>query len=264
MMASSVAAPCSSKLKVRQKRLRSASPHARLTRLPNGEWMISWVPPDSSKKRSMIRQSWVGSAPRAERARARYSTIWRAAASSSPSARISQSMARSIAAAPSRASAAMAVDAMVTALPDLAPAAFFARLAGAGAASSPASRRSISPRSRATPADSSSLRPGASPSQNGMLGAAPGRSDELSAGVARLRGEIERLLAGEEAAPAPARRAKKAAGAKSGSAVTIASTAIAADARDGAAAIERAIDWLMRALGLDDAAARQIVEYLAR
>ena len=105
---------------------------------------------------------------------------------------------------------------------------------------------------------------GAAPNIPFWLGEAPGRSDELSAGVARLRGEIERLLAGEEAAPAPARRAKKAAGAKSGSAVTIASTAIAADARDGAAAIERAIDWLMRALGLDDAAARQIVEYLAR
>src|SRR5471030_2617015 len=105
---------------------------------------------------------------------------------------------------------------------------------------------------------------GAAPNIPFWLGEAPGRSDELSAGVARLRGEIERLLAGEEAAPAPARRAKKAAGAKSESAVTIASTAIAADARDGAAAIERAIDWLIREPGLDDAAARQIVEYLAR
>ncbi|MCY0388715.1 DEAD/DEAH box helicase [Robbsia sp. Bb-Pol-6] len=62
------------------------------------------------------------------------------------------------------------------------------------------------------------------------LGEAPGRSDELSIGVARLRGEIDRLLA----------------------------------EREGAAALEHAIGWLRDALGLDDAAARQIVEYLAR
>ena len=36
-MASSVAAACSSKLKERQKRLRSAKPQARLIRLPKGE-----------------------------------------------------------------------------------------------------------------------------------------------------------------------------------------------------------------------------------
>ena len=35
----SVAAACSSKLNVRQKRLRSASPQARLMRAPKGAWM---------------------------------------------------------------------------------------------------------------------------------------------------------------------------------------------------------------------------------
>ena len=52
MMPLSVAAACSSKLKVRQKRLRSASPQARLMREPKGAWMMSCMPPASSKKRS--------------------------------------------------------------------------------------------------------------------------------------------------------------------------------------------------------------------
>jgi hypothetical protein len=64
-MASSVAAACNSKLKLRQKRLRSARPQARLSRLPNGLWMMSWVPPDSSKKRSIASTWRVGSRPRA-------------------------------------------------------------------------------------------------------------------------------------------------------------------------------------------------------
>ena len=63
------------------------------------------------------------------------------------------------------------------------------------------------------------------------LGEAPGRSDELSFGVARLREQIGRLLDGEELMTAR---------------------------------IQRAIDWLVDALGLDEAAARQIVDYLAR
>ena len=52
MMPSSVAAACSSKLKPWQNFLRSARPHARLTRLPNGACSTSCMPPDSSKKRS--------------------------------------------------------------------------------------------------------------------------------------------------------------------------------------------------------------------
>jgi hypothetical protein len=40
-MLSSVAAACSSKLNLRQKRLRRARPQARLILLPNGEWMTN-------------------------------------------------------------------------------------------------------------------------------------------------------------------------------------------------------------------------------
>ncbi|MYM67873.1 DEAD/DEAH box helicase [Pseudoduganella sp. FT55W] len=72
---------------------------------------------------------------------------------------------------------------------------------------------------------------GAAPNIPFWLGEAPGRSDELSMGVARLRGEIDRLLA---AAP------------------------------DGEEAIDSAVDWLMEHLGLQDASARQIAEYMAR
>jgi ATP-dependent Lhr-like helicase len=64
------------------------------------------------------------------------------------------------------------------------------------------------------------------------LGEAPGRSSELSLAVSRLRGEVDRLLSG-------------------------------AAARSGQR-LEPAIDWLIDEIGLDDAAARQIVEYLAR
>ena len=76
-IASSVAAACSSKLNLRQKRLRSARPHARLMRLPNGEWMTSCMPPLSSKKRS----STIGRLrrQRAERGLARSSGNRRAA-----------------------------------------------------------------------------------------------------------------------------------------------------------------------------------------
>ncbi len=78
-MPSSVAAACSSKSKLRQKRLRSARPQARLMRPPSGEWMTSCMPPPSSKKRSAIRRLVVGSAPSAERAAPRYATSCSAA-----------------------------------------------------------------------------------------------------------------------------------------------------------------------------------------
>lgn len=71
---------------------------------------------------------------------------------------------------------------------------------------------------------------GAAPNIPFWLGEAPGRTDELSAGVARLRGEIDRLL-GE---------------------------------KEGDAAIDHAIDWLFEHLGLNEDAAGQIVDYLAR
>lgn len=72
---------------------------------------------------------------------------------------------------------------------------------------------------------------GAPPNIPFWLGEAPGRSDELSAGVARLRAEIDRELAGPET---------------------------------GAAALDRAVAWLDEHLGLHEDAARQIVDYLAR
>ncbi len=70
---------------------------------------------------------------------------------------------------------------------------------------------------------------GAPPSIPFWLGEAPGRSDELSAGVSRLRTEVERRLA--------------------------------ADAGRGR---DAARDWLVSRVGLDDAAASQIVDYLHR
>ncbi|NYE60681.1 ATP-dependent Lhr-like helicase [Duganella sp. 1224] len=80
---------------------------------------------------------------------------------------------------------------------------------------------------------------GAAPNIPFWLGEAPGRTDELSIGVARLRGEIDRLLAGD------------ASGVDDG-------------AGSGEAAIERVVDWLAAHLGLRDDAARQIAEYMAR
>jgi len=94
------------------------------------------------------------------------------------------------------------------------------------------------------------------------LGEAPGRSDELSFGVARLRAQIGRLLGGDSG--------------DLGSAAGSAHSASSAHSADPAgpdnspapaampARLERAIDWLVAELGLDEAAARQIVEYLAR
>ncbi|OOE08257.1 ATP-dependent DNA helicase [Stutzerimonas degradans] len=64
------------------------------------------------------------------------------------------------------------------------------------------------------------------------LGEAPGRSDELSFAVARLREEVDQRLAAAEQA--------------------------------GDARLEPAIAWLLDVLGLTEPAARQIVEYLAR
>lgn len=63
------------------------------------------------------------------------------------------------------------------------------------------------------------------------LGEAPGRSDELSFSVARLRERLDELLAQGE---------------------------------DDAEPLARAIGWLRDELALDDGAARQLVEYLAR
>jgi ATP-dependent Lhr-like helicase len=105
---------------------------------------------------------------------------------------------------------------------------------------------------------------GAAPNIPFWLGEAPGRSDELSAGVARLRAEIEQQLA-EPVPPARVRaksKALKPAGAAPGGDDNPASgTALP---NDRSAALDRAVAWLDEHLGLNEDAARQIVEYLAR
>src|SRR5213595_2541041 len=133
-IASSVAAAWSSKLKLRQNRLRSASPHARFTRLPNGACSTSCIPPASSKKRSSTSVCCVGMTPRILCDASRYSTTCRAAASGRPG--ISP---------PSQASASVIFP----------------------------SRLAMSWRSRDTCTDSSGVRPGASPVQKGMEGGCP-------------------------------------------------------------------------------------------
>jgi ATP-dependent Lhr-like helicase len=119
------------------------------------------------------------------------------------------------------------------------------------------------------------------------LGEAPGRSDELSAAVARLRGEIDERLA--EAAPcrselarehdpveAPAFASKlaptKAEGGEPPARPVVAGLSPSPQGGKGLGEGEAvrtvdltpAIDWLTDTLGLPEAAARQIVEYLAR
>lgn len=90
---------------------------------------------------------------------------------------------------------------------------------------------------------------GAAPNIPFWHGEAPGRSDELSTGVARLRAEVERQLA-EPPAPAAKRRRGKADDAPA--------------APDASAGLDRAIAWLREHLGLNEDAASQIVDYLAR
>ncbi|MDT3679410.1 MAG: DEAD/DEAH box helicase [Burkholderiaceae bacterium] len=86
---------------------------------------------------------------------------------------------------------------------------------------------------------------GAPPSIPFWLGEAPGRSDELSAGVSRLRSEIERRLAGGNRKQAAA----------NGSVGQEGSTD---------AGRKDAHSWLVSRVGLDDASATQIVDYLHR
>ncbi|WP_296655101.1 DEAD/DEAH box helicase [Paraburkholderia sp.] len=105
------------------------------------------------------------------------------------------------------------------------------------------------------------------------LGEAPGRSDELSAAIGRLRTQIESVLrATDENAPdaLPAEPAESVvdrsiAGAEPGQAVSCNSASEHGnDPQPAAAAVERVCQWLIDALGTDAAAARQIAEYLAR
>ncbi|MFP3244238.1 MAG: DEAD/DEAH box helicase, partial [Paraburkholderia sp.] len=129
------------------------------------------------------------------------------------------------------------------------------------------------------------------------LGEAPGRSDELSFGVARLRTQIEQLLSDEGPPPKNAAAARDVADATVSAAVAAPRRAVrrqrelavvdSSAAFDGAhdergergeraagalaatqplytSRLERAVDWLTGTLGLDEPAARQIVDYLAR
>ncbi|CAG4889098.1 DEAD/DEAH box helicase [Paraburkholderia saeva] len=97
---------------------------------------------------------------------------------------------------------------------------------------------------------------GQSPNIPFWLGEAPGRSDELSLGVARLRSEIDRLLA---SAPEPSDVAR-AARVPAGDGIALAEP----EAKTLAPQIDHAIGWLIEHIGIDESAARQIVEYLAR
>ncbi|WP_415119434.1 DEAD/DEAH box helicase [Paraburkholderia sp.] len=99
------------------------------------------------------------------------------------------------------------------------------------------------------------------------LGEAPGRSDELSFAVARLREQVERLLTERESSALAVAHTSGAGVAASGATARVKS----AEASDETVAtaiawlrIDRAIAWLVDHLSLDEAAARQIVEYLAR
>ena len=91
------------------------------------------------------------------------------------------------------------------------------------------------------------------------LGEAPGRSDELSAAVARLRGEIDRRLAEAES-----RRRELAGDAFVSAGIASEPAQREVETIDASSRLLIAIDWLTEVLGLPEAAARQIVEYLAR
>ncbi|MGK9064724.1 DEAD/DEAH box helicase [Stutzerimonas chloritidismutans] len=98
------------------------------------------------------------------------------------------------------------------------------------------------------------------------IGEAPGRSDELSAAVARLRAEIDARLS---AADAQTRRSELAREPDAPEVSIFASKlaptkATCIETGERSSILESAIDWLTDTLGLPDAAARQIVEYLAR
>ncbi|GAB7525211.1 DEAD/DEAH box helicase [Paraburkholderia sp. 2C] len=103
---------------------------------------------------------------------------------------------------------------------------------------------------------------GQPPSIPFWLGEAPGRSDELSFGVARLRREIEQMVASD--ADEALRITALAAPANHAASVESAVAERPRVDRGIGRAIERAIDRLVDEIGISEPAARQIVEYLAR
>ncbi|HEY1607920.1 MAG TPA: DEAD/DEAH box helicase [Paraburkholderia sp.] len=82
------------------------------------------------------------------------------------------------------------------------------------------------------------------------LGEAPGRSDELSFALGRLRSQLENVLASNDGG-----------GDRDGEPLT---DNTQSDATPPASAVARAAAWLTDTLGLSEPAARQIAEYLAR
>ncbi|WP_417791327.1 DEAD/DEAH box helicase [Stutzerimonas xanthomarina] len=96
------------------------------------------------------------------------------------------------------------------------------------------------------------------------IGEAPGRSDELSAAVARLRGEIDERLADAEAGRSELAREPDASAVSLFASKPAPTRAEGGDASDGSSRLHTAIGWLTDTLGLPDPAARQMVEYLAR
>ena len=91
---------------------------------------------------------------------------------------------------------------------------------------------------------------GMPPSIPFWLGEAPGRSDELSVGVARLRARVDQLLSSTTGIL----RLHNVKDADSDSTVTFSGET---------PTLSAAIDWLVEQVGLDDSSARQIVDYLA-
>src|SRR5207302_327727 len=90
------------------------------------------------------------------------------------------------------------------------------------------------------------------------LGEAPGRSDELSQSVSRLRGEIEARLEAVPDKPPPQPSPASGGGSQN-------PPPLAREGRVGASSgrAEDALSWLRDDVGIGDAAARQIIEYLA-
>ncbi|WP_218570780.1 DEAD/DEAH box helicase [Pseudomonas sp. SJZ079] len=123
---------------------------------------------------------------------------------------------------------------------------------------------------------------GLPPSIPFWLGEAPGRSDELSASVARLREAVERLLVGERpddpgpaaedsvVADCPPIAAQAAPTGESGSDLGgsgLGGSGLGREEATGKSSEDRlhaATTWLMQSIGLGESAAQQIVEYLAR
>lgn len=100
---------------------------------------------------------------------------------------------------------------------------------------------------------------GAPPSIPFWLGEAPGRSNELSFGVSRLREEISALLE-----PLSLRERGSGEGTVVAEHSGLPEPSPPTPLPQGEGSKERALAWLCEELGLDEAAAQQLVDYLAR